>query len=38
MNKLTMADIKPLDEYERIRPAMRRQIIELKTIRRVQVG
>jgi hypothetical protein len=33
-----MSDIVPLDEYERKRPVLRRQIIELKDIRRVPLG
>lgn len=38
MKKITLADIQPLDEYEKRRPILRRQIIELKAIRRVAVG
>jgi hypothetical protein len=38
MKKLTTSDLMPLDEYERIRPVLRRQIIELKDIRRVALG
>jgi len=38
MRKLTTADLKPLDEYEKVRPILRRQIIELKEIRRVALG
>jgi hypothetical protein len=38
LKKLTPADLKSLDEYEKIRPIQRRQIIELKQIRRVAVG
>src|SRR5581483_10099070 len=38
MRKLTTADLKSLDEYEKVRPILRRQIIELKEIRRVALG
>ena len=38
MKKLTTSDLMPLDEYDRIRPVLRRQIIELKEIRRVALG
>lgn len=38
MKKLIPADLKPLDEYEKVRPILRRQIIELKQIRRVALG
>jgi hypothetical protein len=35
MRKIQMSDIQPLAEYEKKRPILRRQIIELKHIRRV---
>lgn len=38
MKKLVFFDIKNLYEYEKIREEMRRQIIDLKRRRRVQVG
>jgi hypothetical protein len=38
MRKLHSSDIVPLDEYEKKRPILRRQIIELKDIRRVALG
>jgi hypothetical protein len=38
MKKLNTSDILPLEEYEKKRPILRRQIIELKEIRRVGVG
>ncbi len=38
MKKLTTSDLLSLDEYEKRRPILRRQIIELKQIRRVTVG
>jgi hypothetical protein len=38
VKKMQMSDIVPLDEYEKKRPAWRRQIIELKEVRRVPVG
>lgn len=38
MKALTMADIVPNAEYERIRDGLRRRIIELKKIRRVALG
>lgn len=38
MKKLKMSDLMPLDEYEKKRPIWRRQIIELKEIRRVALG
>lgn len=38
MRKLRMSDIVPLDEYEKKRPIWRRQVIELKEIRRVALG
>jgi hypothetical protein len=38
MKKLAMSDVLPLDEYEKKRPILRRQIIELKQIRRVGLG
>ena len=38
MKKLTTADVRPLDDYEKIRPVLRRQIIELKQMRRVALG
>jgi len=36
--RLTLADVKDLVEYERVREAFRRRIIELKARRRVNVG
>ena len=38
MRKLQRADVLPAAEYERKRPIWRRQIIELKEIRRVPLG
>ena len=38
MQKLTIADIKDLVEYEKIREGFRRRIIEVKARRRVTVG
>lgn len=38
MKHLTLGDIPPLDDYEKKRPILRRQIIELKQIRRVALG
>lgn len=38
MKKLQLSDILPLDEYEKKRPFWRRQIIELKEIRRMPLG
>jgi len=38
MDKLTIADVKDLTEYEKTREAFRRHIIDLKTRRRVEVG
>src|SRR6266567_1581656 len=38
MRKIQTSDIVPLDEYEKKRPILRRQIIELKEIRRLPVG
>ena len=38
MRRLTTSDIQPLDDYEKKRPILRRQIIELKEIRRVALG
>jgi len=38
MKKLSMGDILSLDEYDKKRPILRRQIIELKDIRRVALG
>src|ERR1051326_5707224 len=38
MRKLDMSDIVPLEEYEKKRPILRRQIIELKEMRRVGLG
>lgn len=38
MKKITLADIESLNEYEKRRPILRRQIIELKDIRRVAAG
>ncbi|HLY66504.1 MAG TPA: DUF3501 family protein, partial [Chloroflexota bacterium] len=38
MKNLQISDIQPLDEYEKKRPILRRQIIELKGIRRVALG
>jgi len=38
MNKLSLADIKPLSEYEPIRKDFRSRIIELKRNRRVSLG
>jgi hypothetical protein len=38
MRKLQLSDVVPLDQYEKKRPVWRRQIIELKQIRRVQLG
>lgn len=38
MKKIQPSDLLPLDEYERKRPIVRQQIIELKQIRRVGLG
>ena len=38
MKKITLADVKNLYEYERIRDSFRQEIIELKKRRRVAVG
>lgn len=38
MKKLTLADIKPLPEYEKSRQELRRRIIELKKTRRISLG
>ena len=38
MKKLQASDLLPLDQYEAKRPIWRRQIIELKQIRRVALG
>ena len=38
MQLLTVQDLKPLEEYERAREGIRRQIIELKRSRRIGVG
>jgi hypothetical protein len=38
MKKLQMSDVLPLAEYEKKRPILRRQIIELKEVRRVALG
>jgi len=38
MEKLTLADVKDLVEYEKVRDAFRRTIIDLKARRRVQAG
>ncbi|MEI6045921.1 MAG: DUF3501 family protein [Chloroflexota bacterium] len=38
MKPLTLADIKDIAAYERVRNAFRNQIIELKTLRRVGIG
>jgi Protein of unknown function (DUF3501) len=38
MKKLQMSDIVSLDDYEKKRPIWRRQIIELKEVRRVSLG
>jgi len=38
MRKLQMSDVQSIEEYEKRRPIMRRQIIELKQIRRVALG
>lgn len=38
MKKLVLPDVKNIYEYEKVRPAMRQRIIELKRRRRVQVG
>ncbi len=38
MEKLTIADIKDLTEYEKTREAFRKRIIDLKARRRVEVG
>lgn len=38
MQKLTLQDLKPLDQYERMRPSFLRYIIDLKKRRRLAVG
>jgi hypothetical protein len=38
MRKITLTDIKPLAEYEAMRDAMRRHVIDIKKRRRVPVG
>jgi len=38
MRKIEFAEVAPLSEYERMREASRRRVIELKRRRRVQVG
>jgi hypothetical protein len=38
MKKLHISDLLPLDQYEKKRPILRRQIIELKDVRRVPLG
>lgn len=38
MKRLETSDIVPLEEYEKKRPILRRQIIELKDVRRVPLG
>jgi hypothetical protein len=38
MERIQRADVKPLPEYERVRDASRREIIELKKARRVLLG
>lgn len=38
MKKLELSDVKNIYEYEKVRPAQRQRIIDLKRHRRVQVG
>ena len=38
MRKITLADIKPLPEYEAMRDALRRHVIDVKRRRRLPVG
>jgi hypothetical protein len=38
MRKITLTDVKPLAEYEAMRDAMRRHVIDIKKRRRVPVG
>ncbi len=38
MQKITLADIKPLPEYEAMQDALRRHVIDIKKRRRVPVG
>jgi hypothetical protein len=38
MKKLTLQDVRPLSEYESLRPEFRRRIIAMKKDRRVSVG
>lgn len=38
MQKLTLKDLKPLDQYEKMRPSFLRAIIDLKKRRRIEVG
>jgi hypothetical protein len=38
MKKIEFEEILPLEEYEKVREPFRQQVIELKKIRRVQVG
>ena len=38
MRRITLADIKPLPEYEAVRDAIRRHVIDVKKRRRIPVG